>query len=207
MESDIIPVDPVIHVIGPALIESSGIQIFNGLCLKGIRCREDLFFGIGRLVEVVYCEREKVICHSARFQCLFRKHSCAHCFKAVNACAGLCSGSACYRESRVVESSAFADEIFCDRAEGYRLIAFAFSCEETVDDLISSVSSLVESEGGIVCYAVFGNGHAVEHGSNVSVVSDVVSRTSVDGCCGCRCESNGRSAVIGNSDPCKFDSV
>ena len=174
MEPDVIPVDPVVHVFRELGIENFRIQVFNSHCLKGIRYCEDLFLCIGGLIYVVYCEREKVILRFSGRQSLIEEHGCAHGFKTVNSVTEMVCISMGHRESRVIKCSALADVIFSNRAEDSRLFAVSFGCKETVDDFISSVSALVERECRVVGYAVIRYRHAVEHGRNVPVVSDVI---------------------------------
>ena len=52
------------------------------------------------------------------------------------------------------------------------------------------MSTLIESKCRIISDSVFSDAHAVEHGSDVSVVSDVVGRTPVYRSCGSRIESD-----------------
>ena len=163
MEPDVVLFDPVVHVFREFGIESFRIQVFNGHCLKGVRYCEDLFFSIGRLVYVIYREREKVILRFAGSQSLIAEHGCTHCFKTVDSVAGMVCVISGLRESRIIKGSAFADEIFGNRAEDGRLFAVSFCGEETVNHLIPSVASLVECESRIVGYAVFRDGHAVKH--------------------------------------------
>ena len=207
MEPDVVPVDPVILVFREFGIESFRIQVFNSHCLKSAGYCEDLFLGIGGLVYVICREREKIILRFSGSQSLIVEHGCAHGFEAVNPVAGVICIDMGHRESRVIESSAFADIILDDRAEGSRLFTASFSGEKAVDHFISSVTSLIESKCRIIGNAVFSHGHAVEHGRNVSVVSDVIGRAAVDGRSGCRRECNRGRAVVYDSYAGKLDPV
>ena len=117
VEPDVIPVDPVVHVISPAVVESYRREVFNSHLLKLCGFGEDLLLCIGGLIYVVDREREKVIGVFTRRQRLLSEHSCAHGLKTVGTVARSGRGSAGNRKSRVIKSSAFTDEILSYRAE------------------------------------------------------------------------------------------